>query len=295
MIRNSSSAEPCGRRAAASRSTIRTAPGFACRAAARAARTGERDIRPTRHSRALAIMGASAVEPGSRRSPLWGWIAIAVALVAVGVGWFLFPLREGVEAFERWITGLGIWGVALFALVYILATISLAPEWPLTIAAGLLYGVWGFAITVVTATIAAAVAFLIARHLAGTKVRSLIARRRIFSAIDDAVAEEGWKIVALLRLSPLVPFNLQNYLFGVTAISFRHFVAATFAGLMPGTGLYVYLGALRQAAASGGASAGPFKWAFFAAGLLTPESDVVLVPRKPLAKVNKCGLDDRNP
>jgi uncharacterized membrane protein YdjX (TVP38/TMEM64 family) len=240
-------------------------------------------------------MGASAVEPGSRRSPLWGWIAIAVALVAVGVGWFLFPLREGVEAFERWITGLGIWGVALFALVYILATISLAPEWPLTIAAGLLYGVWGFAITVVTATIAAALAFLIARYLARTKVRSLLERRRIFFAIDDAVAEEGWKIVALLRLSPLVPFNLQNYLFGVTAISFRHFVAATFAGIMPGTVLYVYLGALDRATASGRASVGTLKWAFFAAGLLATVVVVVLVTRKAMAKLRGSGLDHRNP
>jgi uncharacterized membrane protein YdjX (TVP38/TMEM64 family) len=194
-------------------------------------------------------MRASTVEPGSRNSPPWAWIAIAVALVAVGAGWSLFPLREGLDACERWITGLEVWGVALFALVYILATISLAPEWPLTMAAGLLYGVWGFAITVVTATIAASVAFLIARYLARAKVRSLLERRRIFSAIDDAVAEEGWKIVALLRLSPLVPFNLQNYLFGATAITARHFVAATFVGIMPGAVLYVYLGVLGKAAA----------------------------------------------
>jgi uncharacterized membrane protein YdjX (TVP38/TMEM64 family) len=77
---------------------------------------------------------------------------------------------EWLETCERWIAGLGIWGVALFALVYFLATVSLAPEWPLTIAAGLLYGVWGVAITVVTATIAASVAFLIARYLARAKI-----------------------------------------------------------------------------------------------------------------------------
>jgi uncharacterized membrane protein YdjX (TVP38/TMEM64 family) len=189
-------------------------------------------------------MRVSAVEPGGRSYLRWVWIAIAVPLVAVAVAWCLFPLREWLETCERRIAGLGIWGVALFALVYILATISLTPEWPLTIVAGLLYGVWGVAITVVTATVAVSVAFLIARYLARAKVHSLFERRRIFSAIGDAVAEEGWKIVALLRLSPLVPFNLQNYLFGVTAISFRHFVAATLAGIIPGTVLYVNLGAL---------------------------------------------------
>ena len=240
-------------------------------------------------------MRVSAVEPGGRSGRSWTWMALAVALVAVGAAWFLFPLREWLEACERWIAGLGIWGVALFALVYILATVSLAPEWPLTIAAGLLYGVWGFAITVVTATIAASLAFLIARYLARAKVRSLLEQRRLFSAIDSALADEGWKIVALLRLSPLVPFNLQNYLFGVTAISFRHFVAATFAGIIPGTVLYVYLGALGKVAGSSGASDGMLKWAFFAAGLLATVVVVLLVTRKAMAKLKKSGLDDRNP
>src|SRR5260370_12350542 len=118
MIANASSAARGGKRAAASRSAIRPAPAFACSAAARAARPGERDVRSTRHSRALAIMGASAVEPGSRRSPLWGWIAIAVALVAVGAAWFLFPLRAGVEAFERWLPALPIRVVALSPLLH---------------------------------------------------------------------------------------------------------------------------------------------------------------------------------
>jgi uncharacterized membrane protein YdjX (TVP38/TMEM64 family) len=75
----------------------------------------------------------------------------------------VLPVREWLGLFERWITRPGIWGVALFVLVYIIAMISLAPEWPLTIAAGMLYGAWGFPITVMAATIAVSVAFLIAR------------------------------------------------------------------------------------------------------------------------------------
>ena len=110
-------------------------------------------------------MRLSAVEPGGPSHLRWVWIAIAVTLVAIGAGWFLFPLCEWLETCERWIVGLEIWGVALFALVYIFAITSLAREWPLTIVAGLLYGVWRAAITVVTATIAASVAFLIARYL----------------------------------------------------------------------------------------------------------------------------------
>jgi hypothetical protein len=82
-------------------------------------------------------------ERAERKVRPWTWIAIAVFLVAIGAAWLLL-LRECLGLFERWITGLGIWGVALFALVFIIATISLAPEWPLTVAAGMLYGAWGF-------------------------------------------------------------------------------------------------------------------------------------------------------
>ena len=234
-----------------------------------------------------------AAEQAQRKPAPWTLIFVAVVLIAVGAGWLLLPLREWLGLFERWITGLGAWGIALFTLVYVLATISLAPEWPLTIAAGLLYGAWGFPITLVTATIAASLAFLIARHFARDRVRSLLERRRVFSAIDDAVAEEGWKVVVLLRLSPAVPFNLQNYLFGVTAVSFYHFVAATFAGILPGTVLYAYLGMLGKVAASGAASGGALKWVFFGIGLFATLAVVILVTRKAIAKLKQAGIDDR--
>ena len=226
-----------------------------------------------------------------RRTLPWGWVAVAFLLIAVVAFWVLLPVRQWLALFEGWVTGLGALGVALFALVYVLATISLAPEWPLTIAAGLIYGAWGFPITVVTATIAASLAFLIARHLARDRVRAMLERRRLLAAIDDAVAEEGWKIVALLRLSPAVPFNLQNYLFGATGISFREYVAATFAGIMPGSLLYVYLGVLGKAATSGGAPGGPLTWAWLALGLVATLAAVALVARKALSKLKSIGID----
>lgn len=226
-----------------------------------------------------------------KKAAPWAWLALAIALIGIAAGWLLLPMSEWLVLFERWITGLGIWGVALFALVYILATISLAPEWPLTIAAGFFYGAWGFPIAVLTATIAASLAFTIARHLARDRVRALLERRRVFSAIDDAVAEEGWKIVALLRLSPAVPFNLQNYLFGVTAIPFGQFASATFAGIMPGTVLYVYLGVLGKTATSGGVSGGWLTRVFLAVGLAATVLVVVLVTRKAIAKLKAVGIE----
>jgi uncharacterized membrane protein YdjX (TVP38/TMEM64 family) len=115
-----------------------------------------------------------------------------------------------------------------------------------------------------------------------------MARRRNLAALDKAVAEDGWKIVGLLRLSPLVPFNLQNYLFGATGIPFLHFVAATFFGIIPGTALYTYFGVLGGAAGA----AGPVKWVFFAIGLAATIGVAVLIARKAKEKLREAGIGE---
>jgi uncharacterized membrane protein YdjX (TVP38/TMEM64 family) len=89
-----------------------------------------------------------------------------------------------------------------------------------------------------------------------------------------------------------VPFNLQNYLFGITDIKFWHYVAATFVGIMPGTALYVYLGAIGAAAAGGGSQAGILKWIFFAIGLVATLVVTVLITRKAKARLEKIGLEE---
>jgi uncharacterized membrane protein YdjX (TVP38/TMEM64 family) len=151
----------------------------------------------------------------------------------------------------------------------------------------MLYGIWAFPVVLAAAVAAASLAFLIARYLLRQRVRVLLANKRKFAAIDNAVAEEGWKIVFLLRLSPLVPFNVQNYLFGVTGIPFRDYVAATCAGIVPGAALFVYLGTL------GRASRGPLEWGFFGLGLLATAAVVMRVARKAKAKLAEMGIDNR--
>lgn len=222
------------------------------------------------------------------RGPL-PWIGASVLLVALGIGWYLLPVSEWLIELRSWIVDLGFTGVLIFALIYVVGAVVLAPAAVLTIAAGFAYGFWGLPIVLVAATIAASLAFLIARYAARDTVRRLLESRRNIAAIDKAVAEDGWKIVMLLRLSPLIPFNLQNYLFGVTAISFPHYVAATFAGIIPGAALYIYLGALGNAAGDGG----PAKWGLFGAGLVATIVVVILVARKARAKLREAGVDDR--
>ena len=220
------------------------------------------------------------------RRRAWIWIGLGVLAVALCIGWLALPVGEWVGSFQRWILGLGVWGVAIFAGVFIAATLVLAPDWPLAIAAGMVYGLWAIPLVLAAAIVAATLAFLAARYLVRHRVRAMLATSRRFSAVDNAVTEEGWKIVVLLRLSPLVPFNVQNYLFGITDIPFPHYFAATCVGITPGTVLFVFLGAL------GNASGGPLEWIFFGVGLVATVTVAVLVTRKAKEKLAAAGVED---
>ena len=231
---------------------------------------------------ALAALGA--------RPRLWAGILGGGPLLALVAALCTLPVAAWLGAFERWIASLGLWGIALFAVIYVLAAIALAPEWPLMIVAGLAYGIWGVPLVLVVATIAAAVAFLLARHAVRDRVRALIAGRTRLAAVDAAVAEEGWKIVALMRLNPMLPFSLQSYVFGATAVSFRKFVSATALGIIPGTALYVYLGVLGGRIGRGEGAVGAAQWALLGLGLIATAVAVVLVARKAKARLAAAGL-----
>ena len=222
--------------------------------------------------------------------PLPVFATVALALVLVAIGWRVLPLADWLAVLRGWIAGLGWWGVALFALIYIVGAVFLVPAGLLSIVGGFAYGFWGLPLVVVAATIGAALAFLIARYAARRRVQLWLVGRRKLAAIDQAVAEDGWKIVALLRLSPAVPFNLQNYLFGMTAVPFADFVVATFFGIIPGAALFTYIGVLGSEAAE----AGPVRWALFAAGLAATAAAAVLVARKAHAKLAEAGIAEDN-
>jgi len=129
----------------------------------------------------------------------------------------------------------------------------------ITFGAGLAFGLWpGFPLVSMGATLGAAMAFLIARYFVRSRVQEAAKNNAKFAAMDEAIGKEGWKMVALLRLSPLLPFNLSNYLYGVTKIAFWPYLAASWVGMLPGTFLYVYLGAVGKGASE--KNAGPWNW-----------------------------------
>lgn len=220
----------------------------------------------------------------------WKWVIPVAVVAAVFVAWFLLPVKDWLETFSQWIEGLGIRGGVVFVAVYAIATLLLAPGALFTLAAGLVFGLaWGFPIVMIGATLGSSLAFLIARYLLRERIKSVLHKRPKFRAVDEAVSEDGWKIVLLLRLSPLVPFNLQNYFFGITEIKFWQYMVATFVGIIPGVILYLYLGAA-GGALTGDSEWGTAQWIFFGVGLAATIAMAVLVTTKAKKKLEQAGV-----
>ncbi len=196
----------------------------------------------------------SSEQPPPSRGKLFLTLAIAAVVIAALI---LGGRQAGqfLPQFAGWVENLGFWGPLVFILGYALATVGFIPGSLLTLAAGALFGlVEGTLYTFAGATLGAAAAFLVARYGARGWIERRIAGNARFAAIDRAVGKEGFKIVALLRLSPVFPFNLLNYSLGLTKVRFLDYLLASVA-MLPGTLLYVYYGkaAGSLAAVAGGA------------------------------------------
>ncbi|PZO32948.1 MAG: TVP38/TMEM64 family protein [Shackletoniella antarctica] len=143
-----------------------------------------------------------------------------------------------------WIDGLGAIAPLAFILLYIVITVAFVPASVVTLGAGVVFGVAkGSALVFVGAMLGATAAFLVGRYVARGWVASKIANNPRFQVIDDAIARDGRKIIFLLRLSPVFPFNLLNYSLGLSQISLKDYVIGS-VGMLPGTIMYVYLGSL---------------------------------------------------
>jgi uncharacterized membrane protein YdjX (TVP38/TMEM64 family) len=226
----------------------------------------------------------STSQADKERPHWWPWTVVGVLLLVLCLCWFLLPLREWTEALQAWLLGLGLWGVLIFTTILIVVTFLPAPDWPLPIAAGYVYGFWAFPLTYASIAFASALAFLAARYLLRDKIRSLLNRRPKYRGLDKAIADDGWQVVVLMRLSPIVPFNLQNYALGATAIPFLQYLTATLIGIVPGIAIYVYFGVFGK-----GLGSGPtvFDWVLFGLGVMATVALAILVARKTKTKLDQ--------
>ena len=191
-----------------------------------------------------------------------GAVPLLFAATLLGAGAYY---KDDITSFLLWFTdyvdGLGPSGPAIFMSLYVALEVLAVPAIPLTMSAGAIFGsVQGTAMVSVSGTAAAALSFLIARYALRDRIKEVAAQNPKFAAIDNAIGEDSFRVVALLRLSPLLPFALSNYLYGLTSVKFRPYVLASWLGMLPGTFAYVSAGSvgmtLMEAGADGSVGGG---------------------------------------
>jgi len=207
-----------------------------------------------------------------KKSAIARLVALIVIVIALFVAMQFLPVQQWLTTFNAWVAHAGVAGIFVFIGVYAVATVLLAPGSILTIGAGFAFGLWkGFLAVSAGATLGASLAFLVARFIARDKIETIAQRNEKFRKLDSAIGQQGARLIFLLRLSPVIPFNLSNYFYGLTAVKFWPYVLASWIGMMPGTFLYVYIGITGKAtvAATAGGEAvkhGWQYWTFFGVG-----------------------------
>jgi uncharacterized membrane protein YdjX (TVP38/TMEM64 family) len=201
-------------------------------------------------------------------------IALLVIVIALFLAMKFLPVKEWLRSFNDWVSQMGTAGILIFIVVYAVAAVLLAPGAILTIGAGFAFGLWkGFLAVSAGATLGASLAFLVARFIARDKIEEMAQRNDKFRKIDSAIGQQGAKLIFLLRLSPVIPFNLSNYFYGLTGVKFWPYVVASWIGMMPGTFLFVYIGTAGKAAVAAAAGGEAVKhgwqyWMFVNIGLV---------------------------
>jgi uncharacterized membrane protein YdjX (TVP38/TMEM64 family) len=172
-------------------------------------------------------------------------IVLALTLLCAGVIALRWLKNSGtIEQVLAWLNGLGPWAPAMFIALYVVWVVALGPASLPTLGAGILFGFTLGGVYVLTAAMTVAViCFIISRHFGREWVAGKLTRHPAFRALDDAVARDGWKIVALVRLAPVFPFAISNYAFGLTRVPLWEYVLASLT-MIPGTMMYVYFGTL---------------------------------------------------
>lgn len=186
-----------------------------------------------------------------------GWLKIgigAVVLVALMVAFLLLPIKDWIQYAIDVLKEYGAAGLVVIAIAYVPACILMVPGSALTLGAGVvgtaLFPDNAF-LAVATGTLAVSIgsvagataAFLLGRTFARDFISKRIAGNAKFSAMDEAIGNEGLKMTFLVRLSPAFPFNLLNYAMGLTKVSLHNYILGSWAGMLPGTIMYVYFGA----------------------------------------------------
>ncbi|MFO8008491.1 MAG: TVP38/TMEM64 family protein [Candidatus Brocadiia bacterium] len=172
--------------------------------------------------------------PGRLLRLLWRPVMLLALLVALAVAARRWELADRLESLRQWIGGLGPAAPLGFVLVRAGAAVALVPGSGITLTGSVLFDPFvAVACVSVGKTLGACVAFVISRYFARRSVERWLAGTTHLEALDELVRERGALVVALMRLAPLVPFNVQNYGFGLTSVRFGTYVLWSWLGMLP--------------------------------------------------------------
>jgi uncharacterized membrane protein YdjX (TVP38/TMEM64 family) len=210
-------------------------------------------------------------------------VLLVVLLAAFAAALVALPVREWLTAALRWTADHREVAWLIYIALYVVASVCLLPGLILTIAAGVLFGLGaGTALASAGSVLGAVAAFFVGRTLARDWVGHKIAAWPRFRALDSALKTRGFWIVLLTRLSPLFPFNVLNYAYGITGVRTRDYVVASWIGMLPATVLYVYAGTLAAsltAVFAGEARIGSARYVLLGVGLAATLAVTLLVTR----------------
>ena len=200
-------------------------------------------------------------------------LVIAIVILVVGV------LAAKDASIVEWSTGVssvikdyGAYGMLIFVVLFCLFSLLLFPVIPLTVLAGMVYGMWGIPLVVLSATLAACLAFFLARYILHAWLTPLLRKRMILEALNRAVSSEQWKIVILLRMSQLLSFAMQNYVLAMSEIRFVPYAVGSAIGMTPAIMLQVYLVSLGTSA-----NKNALQWSLLAAGVMASVAVLALI------------------
>ncbi len=172
----------------------------------------------------------------------WKWLA-AIGVIAIAAGAFLFLRSRGIhpQQVARWLSSVGNrwWAPVAFIGLYTVFNTFLIPATILTLTAGVVWGWFVGGLWVLAAsTVGSAAPYLIARTGAGW-VQTLLERRA--ARAYESLRREGFMTLLLMRLVPIVPYNVLNYAAGLAGVKTRDYLFATFIGTIPGIFIFTYL------------------------------------------------------
>ncbi|CAH9071858.1 unnamed protein product [Cuscuta epithymum] len=257
-------------------------PRLCSKQASREVQDVEVECRPWRKKVSMAL----------NRVSLFKIILLLLLIAAITTAFLTLPVEKILKDFLIWVKDeLGPWGPLVLAVAYIPLTVLAVPASILTLGGGYLFGLpVGFIADSIGATIGAAAAFLLGRTIGRSFVTSKLKDYPQFRAVAIAIRRSGFKIVLLLRLVPLLPFNMLNYLLSVTPVPFVEYVLASWLGMMPITFALVYVGTTLKDLSDVTHEWGEFsktRWAFIVLGLLVSVILIICVTRVAKAALEK--------